>query len=223
MELVLVRHGEPEWVRDGRNVDNPRLTERGRTQAECAAAVLATERFDRVLVSPLDRAAETAAPIAAALGVTPETHPWLAEIANPNWDGTDHDVDRIFAEARLRPAEQHWDGLPGGESFRDFHTRVVQGLVDTLDRAATRQTADPLPVWEVDRPDERWLVVAHAGTNSVILTHLLGVTPVPWEWERFVTFHASVSRVSALRIGTGWSFSLLSLSDVRHLGELVTR
>ncbi|MFM9084444.1 MAG: histidine phosphatase family protein, partial [Actinomycetota bacterium] len=34
MEIVLVRHAEPEWVKDGFNVDDPPLTERGHRQAE---------------------------------------------------------------------------------------------------------------------------------------------------------------------------------------------
>ena len=40
--------------------------------------------------------------------------------------------------------------------------------------------------------------VGHGGTNPVILAHLLGVAPVPWEWLRFKTVLAAVS-VVALR------------------------
>ena len=222
MELVLVRHGQPEWVRRGRNVDDPVLTAVGRRQAQRAARALAGERFDRVLVSPLVRARETAAPIEAALGMRAEVLDWLAEIRNPEWDGTDHDTERIFAEARLRPAEQHWDGLPGGESFRAFHDRVVGGLTGLLADVGVRPTTGSLPMWTVAEPMRRVLVVAHAGTNSVILTHLLGVRPVPWEWERFVLHHASISHAMPLMIGEGWSFSLLRLSDTRHLTPALT-
>ena len=222
MELVLVRHGQPEWIRRGRNVDDPVLTAVGRRQAARAARALTPERFDRVLVSPLARARETAAPIEAALGVQGEVLDWLAEIRNPAWDGTDHDTERIFAEARLRPAEQHWEGLAGGESFRAFHERVVGGLTALLDDAGVRPAASELPLWTVPDPMQRVLVVAHAGTNSVILTHLLGVRPVPWEWERFVLHHASISHAMPLMIGEGWSFSLLRLSDTRHLTPALT-
>jgi len=219
-----VRHGQPEWVRAGRNVDDPALTDVGRRQADLAAQALVAERFDRVLVSPLVRARQTAAPIERALGAQAEVVDWLAEIRNPEWEGTDHDTDRIFAEARLRPAEQHWDGLAGGESFRDFHDRVVGGLTGLLGEVGVRQATGALPLWSVGAPDRRVLVVAHAGTNSVILTHLLGVQPVPWEWERFVLHHASISHAMPLAIGGGWSFSLLRLSDTRHLPpELTTR
>ena len=60
MEIVLIRHGQPEWLRDGLNVVDPQLTELGWEQADRAAAVLAAEQFDEVIVSPLRRARQTA-------------------------------------------------------------------------------------------------------------------------------------------------------------------
>ena len=63
----------------------------------------------------------------------------------------------------------------------------------------------------------RIALVAHAGTNSVTICHLLGLEPTPWEWERFVLHHASISRVEALPIGADYTFSLTRLSDVEHL------
>ena len=43
MEFVLVRHGQPEWIRDGLNVDDPPLTELGHQQAQAMAAGLLEE------------------------------------------------------------------------------------------------------------------------------------------------------------------------------------
>lgn len=118
MELVLIRHGQPAWDRDGRSVDDPGLTELGHRQAAAVAARLAGLRVDRLLVSPLVRARETAAPIAAALAIEPEVHPWMAEIGNPTWEGTPtEEVERIFRENRGRTIAEQWEGLPGGESF----------------------------------------------------------------------------------------------------------
>ncbi len=61
------------------------------------------------------------------------------------------------------------------------------------------------------------MVVAHAGTDAVCLGHLLGIEPVPWEWERFVSFHASVSVVRTMPIAGAQSFSLFRFSDTGHL------
>ena len=48
MEIVLIRHGEPEWVLDGLNVDNPPLTSRGHRQAAAMAEYLRGQEFDEV-------------------------------------------------------------------------------------------------------------------------------------------------------------------------------
>ena len=69
----------------------------------------------------------------------------------------------------------------------------------------------------------RLLLIAHAGTNSVVLGHLLGLEPQPWEWERFASNHASLTVLRSTPIGGGYIFSLQSFSDVSHLApELVT-
>jgi hypothetical protein len=73
--------------------------------------------------------------------------------------------------------------------------------------------------WEIDDPDRRIALVAHAGTNSVTICHLLGLPPTPWEWDRFVIGHASISRVMTMQMGDGHTFGLRKLSDVEHLAH----
>ena len=73
MELLWVRHGEPERIAPGSGIPaDPPLTPRGREQAERLAAWLAFESIDRVLSSPQRRAIETAEPIASAHGLDVE-------------------------------------------------------------------------------------------------------------------------------------------------------
>jgi probable phosphoglycerate mutase len=218
MELVLVRHAEPEWVRDGLAIDDPPLTERGFEQAERLAARLADEHFDEVVVSPLLRTRQTAAPLLRRYGVPLRTEPWMPEIRSPVWQGTPAEkAEAAFKAERAKASHDRWDGLPGGESVRDFVERIRSGARGFLAEREVVAARDDLPVWHVARPGARVLFVGHAGTNAVLICHLLGLQPVPWEWERFVLGHASISRVEALEVGDGYTFSLTRLSDVEHL------
>jgi broad specificity phosphatase PhoE len=226
MELVLVRHGQPAWTQDRSAQVDPELTELGHRQAVLTAERLTSMRFDRLLVSTARRAQQTAAPIRTKLtGVAADDRDWLHEIRSPGaWQGTPvEEIGRVLREARDRPRDDWWDGLPGGESFRDFHARVTSGLVAEL--ATLGIEHDPSTrLWRVPEEDRRrLLLVAHAGTNSVVLGHLLGLDAEPWEWERFASDHTSLTVLRSVPIGGGHIFSLQRFSDVGHLPpELVT-
>jgi probable phosphoglycerate mutase len=225
VEVLLIRHGEPEWVRDGLSVDDPPLTDRGRRQAEALADRLGTDAIDEIWVSPLRRAQQTAAPVADRLGIEARTFDWLAEIGAPRWNGTPVEVvERVFAETWTRPLDELWDGLPGGESFHEFHRRVVDGLHGHIAGLGIVTTSEDPRLWNVLDPDRRVAIVAHGGTNATLVAHLLGIPPVPWEWERFVSFHASVSVVRPFAVSGCHAFTLQRFGDVAHLpSELQTR
>jgi probable phosphoglycerate mutase len=221
MDLFLVRHGQPDWAPDRVARNDPSLTELGHEQARRVAHRLASlDSFDEVWVSSMNRAVQTSDPIASDLGARPEIYDWLQEINNPpEWDGSPVDeIDKALRDSNLRSMDEMWDGLPGGETFRTFHQRVVNGLQHTLDHHGIHPMQEEhRHLWAVDDPDRRVLIVAHAGTNAVVLGHLLGLEPVPWEWERFRQPHTGVSRLTMTRISTGWAFSLRQLGDVTHL------
>lgn len=218
MEIVLIRHGEPEWVRDGLNVVDPPLTQRGLRQSECVAAALYGEQFNEVLISPLLRPRMTAAPLLANLGHDEVIEPFLEEIREPNWHGTPAELaKKAYEEERSRAASARWEGVVGGEASRDFVERVRAGATEFLAARGVYRTKQTLPVWHMDRSERRIAIFAHAGTNGVLLCHLLGLDPVPWEWDRFVTGHASITRLVSMELGDGHTFSLTKLSDVEHL------
>lgn len=225
MEIVLIRHGQPEWVRDGLNVVNPPLTDVGHQQAELMASALADEHFDEVLVSPLVRARQTAAPLYERLDRAEVIDDWLEEIRDPGWHGTPAEkAEQYYRELRSRPVDERWRGLDEGESIRDFVDRIRLGASLFLRERSIERLDHPLPVWSIAAPDKRIAIVAHAGTNTVVINHLLGLDPTPWEWDRFVLGHASISRLEAFAVHGGYAFSLTSLSGVEHLpDELRTR
>jgi len=213
-----MRHAQPEWVRDARAVVNPPLTKLGQAQAGQLAKALVAEAFDELYVSPLTRARQTAAPVLDVLGRTEEIEPWLEELRDPAWHGVPAErAAKAFKELRARPAEGWWHGLEGGESMTEFVARVRLGATEFFAARGIRRVEGELPVWSIDDPELRLGFVAHAGTNSVVVCHLLGLSPTPWEWDRLVMRHASISRLTALPVGDGYVFSLTSLSDVEHL------
>ena|GEM_PF-72750 len=220
VRIVLLRHGEPDWFpAGGLSVEDAGLTARGHAQAEAAGYILGGQRVDAIYVSPLRRAQETAAPLAKACGVTPMTLDALAEIGIQTPRMSQPEVDHFFMEAMRRPLDRHWEGWPSGESFHDFHARVTQGMRDLLARHAMYpERRGEFTVWQLPPRQLCLVVVAHGGTNAVLLTHLLDVAPVPWEWIRFESELAAYSVVQARPLGQhGGVWSLTRFNDVAHL------
>ena len=218
MEITLIRHAEPEWVRDGLNVDNPPLTSRGHQQARLLADSLRAEVFDEVLVSPLLRTRQTAEPILEVLGKDLVIEPWLEEIRNPVWHGTPVErAEAAYKAEREKTSVERWTGLDGGENVADFVERINLGCKLFLEERSMVPLSGELPVWTPAPKDHRIVLIAHAGTNSVVICHLLGLAPTPWEWERFVLGHSSVSRVMSMDMKDGSSFGVTRLSHLEHL------
>lgn len=197
LEIVLVRHAEPDWEWARQTGRDPALTALGRRQAAQVAAHLNAVPLAALYCSPLERARETAQAIGAAQQLVPTVVDGLAEIQVPLLTAaTQAEVDAYFATATRRPFRDYWDGFPGGESFRGFHARVTAALESVLAHYSARpQPADGFAVWEAPARAQtlRIGIVGHGGTNGVILTHLLGIPPVPWEWIRFETPLAAYS------------------------------
>lgn len=220
MEIFLIRHGQPDWAPARIATNDPELTELGHRQSLLLADRIAGwERLDEVLVSTMRRAQQTAAPL-QTFGLQPAAYDWLQEINNPpDWEGSPVDrIEEILAKGRLRPIDEMWDGLPGGESFRDFHKRVVAGLEDALAARGLIRLIDGHPhLWHVANDSLRLAIVAHGGANAVILGTLLGLEPTPWEWERFAMGHASIAHLRTEKIAEGRAFSLRAFADASHL------
>ena len=195
IELVLIRHAEPDWS----NQTDPGLTAHGHRTARALAEHLSENSFAALICSPLRRARETAAPIAELQQTEPTIIDGLAEISVPLAGKLSQaEVDAYFRSAANRPFAEHWQGFPGGEPFHDFHRRVTGAITELLKRyEVDPHESDGFDVWtsQTRTSTLRVGIVAHGGTNAVALTHLLGVSPVPWEWLRFETPLAAYSVV----------------------------
>lgn len=129
--MIILRHCESEFNRlytlTGRDpgVADPCLSAQGREHARRLVHELAGEHITRILVSPFTRALETAAPIAKALGITPEITPLVRERGMYSCDEGSPASALCSAWPRLDFAgldEIWWSDLP--ESDRHLQSRV---------------------------------------------------------------------------------------------------
>ena len=124
--VVVVRHGETEWSKDGRHTgtsDIP-LTERGREQAGRLRPELEHWQFALVLSSPLQRSVDTCR--LAGYGDRVQLRPDLVEWDYGSYDGKTS--KQIEAE---RPGWSLWrDGGPGGETAADVASRVDRVIAE---------------------------------------------------------------------------------------------
>ncbi len=131
VRLILVRHGEAVANTEMRYLGSrdDALTERGVWQAAQLALALAPLPLAEVSASPLRRAADTAAAIAQAHGLTVTSEPRLVEAAMGTWEGLRR--GEIIARSP-DDAERYrrWEAdpacaPPGGESLASVQTRVL--------------------------------------------------------------------------------------------------
>ncbi|OBB95304.1 bifunctional RNase H/acid phosphatase [Mycobacterium sp. 852002-40037_SCH5390672] len=151
--LLLLRHGQTELSVQRRysGRGNPALTEMGRRQADAAARYLAQRGgISAVFASPLQRAYDTAAAAAKALGLDVTVDDDLIETDFGAWEGL------TFAEAAERDPELH------GRWLRDTGTAPPGG--ESFDAVAGR----------VSRVRDR-IVAAQQGTTVLLVSH---VTPI---------------------------------------------
>ena len=156
-ELLFIRHGETDWNRQQRfqgQIDVP-LNALGHAQAARLGQRLAGETHDALFSSDLTRARETAAPLAAAWGRQPVLVPGLREQSFGVLEGLDVPAIQQQHGALWQQWLEHRAdfALPGGESLRQFHTRVIEAV--------------------------RELAAASAGQRLVIVTHG-GVLDMLW-------------------------------------------
>lgn len=190
-----MRHGLPLRVSVESGRADPGLAPDGSAQAERLAAWLAAEEIDAIRSSPLRRATETAAPLAARLGLPVAEDDGLSEFDR---DATEYvPVEELKAENDPR-----WFALTQG------HYDVVDALVDP-EEFRTRVVAT-FEAIVADHPGGRVVCVAHAGVINAYAGHVLGIDRPLW----FAPGYTSISRIAASRRGHR---SVVSLNETAHL------
>ena len=149
----------------------------GRSEAAGTAERLGAEALSAVYSSPLERARETAEPIAAAAGVQVREDARLIEIDFGAWNGA------RFDDLAADPLWARWNSArsacrpPGGETMVEAQARAASFLEDMLDR----------------HDGERVCAVSHSEVIKAALAHALGLAID--HYDRFDVDPASVSTV----------------------------
>ncbi|HEX7716292.1 MAG TPA: histidine phosphatase family protein [Marmoricola sp.] len=137
MRLLFLRHGQTHGNTAGAlDTAEPGLdlTDLGVQQAEAAARALADQGVDRIYVSTLARTHQTAAPLAARLGLEPRVLPGLREIAAGDYEmASDHDAVAGYIGTVADWIERRYDTrMPGGESGHEFLARYDDAVATIL-------------------------------------------------------------------------------------------
>ena len=201
MEIVFVRHALPlrvEAAADGSPAD-PALSARGQEQAQRIVEALRHDQISALVTSPSRRARETAAPLAAALGLPLTVEDGVAEF--------DRNEPSYVPVEELRASnDPRWQALLKGDLYSfgidpvAFRTRVVEAV----ERIAEAH------------PGGRVVVFSHSGTINAWAGHVLSQERPIW----FAPDYCSLNRFAAAASGRR---GVLSLNDTGHVRDLLHR
>lgn len=192
--LLLIRHGENDYVKKGRlagRMPGVHLNEKGRTQAQAIAERLGSAPIKAVYSSPMERAMETAEPLAKALGLEIVSRPGLIEIDVGEWE--DKKIKglsrlKVWRMVQFHPSLMRF---PGGEAFADAQQRIVQELLDLVAQ---------------HEPKDILACISHSDPIKLAIAYFIGL-PLDL-FQRLVVFPGSIN---GLYIGDGDS-RLLTLN-----------
>jgi probable phosphoglycerate mutase len=163
----------------------------GQAQADAVAKRLARERVAAVFSSPLERARETAAPIAARLGLEVAVGDGINEIDCGEWTGASFDDLHRDERWHLWNRERAASTTPGGEAMADVQARALAAI----------------EAWRRAYPDQAVVAVSHSDVIKAAVCGLLGLS-----LDRYHAFEIGPASVTTLVVWEGGG-------KVLHLNE----
>ena len=194
--LLLIHHGENEFVKQGRlpgRLPGIHLNEHGQEQAAALAESLKKLPIRAIYASPLERAVETAGPLAKALSLEIQLRPALLDTHVGEWEGQLVKKLRklpLWQQVQQKPSEVRF---PGGESFLELQERLVKEI-DAI-RAA-------------HKAKDMVAVIFHCDPIKLVLAHYIGL-PL----DGFQKLGVAPGSVSVLMLGK--SAGLLAALNLR--------
>jgi len=203
MLLLLIRHGVTAATARalvGR-LPGYHLSDAGRAEAEGLSRRLEGVPVTAIYSSPLERALETAAPLAAARGLDVVVEDSLVEVDYGDWSGREYKDLRktdLWKRVQARPADARF---PGGEAVREAQARIV-ACIERI---------------RASHPDGVVVAVSHADMIKAAVAHYVGL-----HLDLFQRLHVATGSLTAIALGEG-APALVKLSESGDLAELVPR
>ena len=219
MKIMIIRHGEPDYEHDS-------LTEQGWKEAALLAERLEKTDIAALYCSPLGRAKATAAPYLERTGRTAETKDWLREFAQVMIHRPDYpEGKRVCWDWLPQDWVQHplffqYDQWYNDPVFVEANAkREYDAVTAALDEliASHGYERDGL-LYKVVRPNEETIALfCHFGVESVLLSHLLNVSPLSlWHGTCALPSSVTVLATEERREGIA-AFRMLCFGDTSHL------
>lgn len=202
-EVIMVRHGASSPPVEGipnpliGGHSDPALADAGKAQAELVAEGLRHEPISAIFVSTLRRTGETAAPLAAAVGLEPVPLEDLREVFLGDFEGGVYRVKSAEGDPVIKEvfAREAWSAIPNAETFDDFGPRITRGVEEIVRRVG---------------PDKAAVAVLHGAVIGQLCRQATASRP-------FAFVHADNGSVSRLVVGADGRWLLRSFNDIAHL------
>ena len=223
MEIVLIRHGQPEWVKDGEYTVDPGLTEIGKKQAEKSASTFEKNSIDEIWVSPLNRAKETLKPFEQRnIGCKIKTFDWLREALDDDEKkliGESQETIREYFDHRNTRSFEDWMETTHGAYMKGFSENIVKNLEESLSDIGIISTDSRYDrLFDLSSSKiSKLMNVSHAGTMSTLLSYLLNLPLYPWTWRKFLPRHAGHTFLRSTEISSGHFFRMKEFNNVSFI------
>lgn len=207
--LLLIRHGENDYVKSGRmagRLPGIHLNEKGQKQAQALADALKDVPLKAVYSSPLERAMETAKPIAESHKLKIFQEPDLMDTDIGKWQGRSWRVLGLTKVWRIVQNAPSRFRFPEGESFVEAQTRCANALENIINKH--------------NKPKDIIAIVFHADPIRLAVAHFLGMPldhfqRLSCDTGSMTVLNASEARANLVRLNQRPPFDFLSKGKAR--------
>ena len=201
--LLLIRHGENDYTKTHKmagRLPGVHLNEKGQKQAEALGEALKEVPLNAVYASPLERAMETAQPIAESHKLKIVQTPDLMDTNIGEWQGRSWRVLGLTKAWKIVQNAPSRFRFPNGESFIEAQTRCAAALEKIIQKH--------------NKPKDIVAVVFHADPIKLVVAHFLGMPldhfqRLSCDTGSVTVIHAGESRATLVKMNQRPPFDFL--------------